>query len=375
MRDEGMSALAPRKPTIGEHSGDLTTLTGRIMTRYRLMVAILCGATLLGGAAADEADVSVRRVDAWANLFAGQPSRMTCEVTSKQPGEATLSWSLVVSGGVLARGEKGVTLNVDRPVEVSWEVDLPDVKPGLVVPATLRLALRARKGSSEFAPVDTDVALAICSPDPTALRGAWLKSLDIVLFDPAKRTADLFERSRIPCRVAFEPRCAGLTRGLILYGEGTDPSRLDSVWSAAIEAASAGRRVLVMSSPGVNVPLEGLLASTDDSMRSVSLKRNDVIQQLDKRLDATAWPKPGRLVSSSLHWSVRGDQPCVEFRDDAAGWSWLEIRYRSGGRLIWLGFGLTESWEATPAPRYLLLNVLESLSTDKFRLEGIQNEN
>ncbi|MBC7821150.1 MAG: hypothetical protein IAG10_30045 [Planctomycetaceae bacterium] len=300
---------------------------------------------------------------------------MTCEVSSKQAGDAMLSWSLVVSGGVIARGEKGVTLDVARPVKVAWDADLPEVKPGLIVPATLRLAVHPRDGSPKFEPVEENVVLSICSPDATALRGEWLKSLDIVLFDPAERTADVFERNRIPCRVANDPQCAGLTKGLILYGEGIDPARLDAVWSAAVEAAAAGRRVLVMASPGAAVPMEGLLASSDDSIRSISLKRSDIIRELDKRLDATAWPKPGRLVASSLHWTVRGEQPRVEFRDDAEGWSWLHIRHRSGGRLIWLGFGLAESWDATPTARYLLLKVLEDLSTDKPIVEGKQNEN
>ena len=326
-------------------------------------------------ALADEPDVSVRRVDSWTNLFAGKPAKMTCEVALKQAGEAALSWSLVVSGGVIARGEKAVTLNADRAVEVSWDVEIPEVKAGLIVPATLRLAVRPQAGSPKFEPVVADVSLSVCSPDATALRSEWLKSLDIVLFDPAERTADAFERSGIPCRVAGEPQCAGLTKGLILYGEGIGPARLDAVWAAAVEAASAGRRVLVMSSPNATVPIEGLLASADDSIHSVSLKRNDVIRELDKQLDATAWPKPGRLAASSLHWSVRGGQPRIEFRDDAEGWTWLQVRYRNGGRLIWLGFGLAESWEATPTARYLLLNVLEELSTDKPVLEGKQDEN
>lgn len=324
---------------------------------------------------AAEPNVSVRRVDSWTNLFAGKPASMSCEVSSKQAGEATLLWSLVVSGGVIARGEKAVTLNVARAVEVAWDVDLPEVKPGLIVPATLRLAVHPQGGSPKFEPVEENVVLSICSPDATALRGEWLKSLDIVLFDPAQRTADVFERNRIPCRVADDPQCAGLTKGLILYGEGINPARLDAVWSAAIEAASAGRRVLVMASPGAVVPMEGLLASSTDSLRSVSLKRNDIIRELDKRLDATAWPKPGRLVASSLHLSVRGEQPRVEFRDDAEGWSWLHVRHRSGGRLIWLGFGLAESWDATPTARYLLLKVLEELATDKPVVEGKTNEN
>ena len=351
------------------------------MQVHRLIGVSLCWASLVGWTLAAESNVSVRRVDSWTNLFAGKPASMTCEVSSKQAGEATLLWSLVVSGGVVARGEKAVTLDVARPVKVAWDADLPEVKPGLIVPATLRLAVHPQAGSPKFEPVEANVVLSICSPDATALRGEWLKSLDIVLFDPAQRTADVFERNRIPCRVADDPQCAGLTKGLILYGEGIAPERLDAVWSAAVEAASAGRRVLVLASPGAAVPMEGLLASSTDSLRSISLKRNDIIRELDKQLDATSWPKPGRLVASSLHWTVRGEQPRVEFRDDAEGWSWLHVRHRSGGRLIWLGFGLVESWEATPTARYLLLKVLEDLATDKPvvegkpMLEGKQDEN
>ena len=61
----------------------------------------------------------------------------------------------------------------------------------------------------------------------------------------------------------------------------------------------------------------------------------------------------------------KGDVPHVEFRNEQDGWHWLDIRHRSGGRLLWLGFGVTESWDATPAARYLLLKVMEEVVTDK----------
>lgn len=346
------------------------------MNIYRFsMVIIACWVNAGEWIDAAEQDLRVRRVDSWTNLFAGKPVSMACEVSSLQTGDATLSWSLVVSGGVIARGEKGVTLNADRTEEVAWEIDMPEVKAGLIAPATLQLAVRRQGGSPPSEPVETLIGLSIFSPDATVLRSEWLRSLDIVLYDPARRTSNAFERAGVPCRVVDDPQCGGLTAGLILYGESLEAARLEAVWTAAVAAAAAGRRVLVMASPGATVPMEGLLASSTDSLRSVSLKRTDIIRELDPRLDATAWSKPGRLVASSLHWRVLGEQPCVEFRDNAEGWQWLDVRHRSGGRLIWLGFGLVESWDATPTARYLLLKVLEDLATDKPVVEGKHNEN
>lgn len=331
--------------------------------------------SLCGNALAAEPSVRVKRADLWTNLFAGKRTAFKSEIPSKHAGDATFSWSLVVARGVVARGEQQITLNVDRAVEVAWEMDLPEVKPGLIIPATLRLVVHAREGSPKFEPATEDFELSICSSDATALRDEWLKSLDIVLFDPAKHTAEVFKESDIPYQVAEDPQCADLTKGLIVYGERIEPDRLDTVWSAAKEAAAGGRRVLVLGSPGGTIPIGGLLDSSTDALFAVSFKRNEIIRELDKRLDAAAWPKPGRLVTTSLHWTVREDQPHIEFRDDVHGWPWLDVRHRNGGRLIWLGFGLAESWDATPTARYLTLKVFEELMTDKPPLEGKPNAN
>ena len=341
------------------------------------MTAMICrlGFVLfIATVTAEEPKVAVQRRDAWTNLFAGKSARLTCEVIAKQDGGATLQWSVAVAGAVIARGEQAVDFQADETKGVSWDVELPELRAGVVAEASLEIGLRARDGSPPFEAVPVRVPLLVSSPEVTAQRAEWLKSCELVLFDPAGKTADAFARSRIPHRVAEEPQCAHLSPGLIVYGEGIDEERLEAVWRAAVEAAVSGRRVLVLSSPRAAVPVERLMTPQEDAVESIRLRRSDIITLWDKRWDAIEWPAPGRLVASSLHWTARGDVPLVEFRNDRDGWHWLDVRHRNGGRLMWSGWGIVESWEATPMARLVLVKMLEELSLDRHLKEGLKHD-
>ena len=319
--------------------------------------------------------VSIQQSEPETAYFAGRPASVSFDFTSDLTGKATLAWSLNSFRATIARGELPVELQAGEAAKVGWKMDLPDVKAGTVVSATLHLRLQPQDQSPPFEFVDHRIELSICSPDAIALQMEWLKSLDLVLFDPTQQTADAFQRTGIPYRTADDPQCSGLSSGLIVYGEGIDPRQLNAVWKAAVEAATAGRRVIVLTSPGATVPTEGLITSSTDSIQSVALKKRDeAIGELDRRFVATAWPKSEHQVTSSLELVAHGDQPLVVFREETKGWQFLQVQYRTGGRLIWLGWDTVDSWDATPLPRYLLLKLLEDLTTDAPALKGKQNE-
>ena len=336
----------------------------RIRRLFATVLALLSAgiAAIANEPLTDKPDVQVATANPWTNLFAGRSTKLDCVVTSQQARDANLFWSLSVDRTVIARGEQAVNLSPDQPETASLKLRIPDVREGLSLPATLQLSVHPREGSPTFEPVTNIIALRVFSPDATAHRNEWLKSLDIVLFDPAKRTADAFERSGIPCRIADEPRCHELTTGLVIYGEDIEPSQLAATWQAASEAAASGRQVIVLSSPGFSLPSERVLESGNQSQLSVSFHRREILTKLDQNLDATSWPVPGRILTSSLHMTAENNVPQVQFRNDENGWHWLDARYHSGGRLVWLGFGIIESWNSTPAARYLLLRIFEHVS-------------
>ncbi len=352
-----MKRLIPRNPYINAEESRSCRLFGAVLVLLFTGIAANACDPL-----ADKPAVQVALAHPWTNLFAGRSTKVDCVITSQQARDATLFWSLSVDRAVIARGEQAVALLPDQPETALLELQIPDVREGLILPATLQLDVHPRAGVPKLEPVTNSVALQVFSPDATAQRNEWLKSLDIVLFDPAKRTADAFKRSGIPCRIADEPRCHELTNGLVIYGEGIEPSQLAATWQAANEAAESGRQVITLSSPGISLPSEDVLESRNQSLLSVALHGREMITKLDQNLDAKLWPTPGRLVTSSLQMTSKDDVPQVQFRNDENGWHWLDVRYHSGGRLVWLGFGIIESWDATPAARYLLLRIFEHVS-------------
>jgi hypothetical protein len=190
-----------------------------------------------------------------------------------------------------------------------------------------------------------------------------LKSFEITLFDPAQKTATALAEAQIPYQLTDSPKGSGAA--LMVYGEGIEPSRQTACWQAAMDQAASGRKVILLASSGGHIDLTGLMTTSAVGPKAVLLRRSDVIRELDKRLDAKAWQAPGRIVASSLHWSVKGNSPQLDLREDQQGWPWLDVRYPNGGRLVWTGMGVIESWEATPAARYLFVKLLEEVMVEK----------
>ena len=111
--------------------------------------------------------------------------------------------------------------------------------------------------------------------------------------------------------------------------------------------------MICLAPSGGEMAIPGSEGSDLPAPASITLRRNDVISGLDKRLDALAWPADGNVVASRL--LLKGDRNRVVAevvggqRDSepgrvgpvtGGGWPWMEIGFLDGP---WAG------WQ--PAPR------------------------
>ena len=124
---------------------------------------------------------------------------------------------------------------------------------------------------------------------------------------------------------------------------------------------SRGIPVLILASANGEFPFPD---ERTDSV-AVQLKKADVIRELDKRLDTSAWTK-GSSQASGLRIEARSTDVVSVIADGQTGWPWCEwrIESQSGKRalLIWCGFGIIRSWDDGPTPRFLLSALLDRLS-------------
>jgi hypothetical protein len=209
----------------------------------------------------------------------------------------------------------------------------------------------------------------IFSRNPFAGRSEWIESVRITLFDPDGETAEAFQETGIPfAHVRRTAVLAELSEGLLIVGEGVSFEEYRGLPETVARVAASGVPVLCLA------PAEGALAmpGTGDSEQSrptrMSLRREDVIRELDKQLDSVAWPPDGRIVASRMGIQASRQGVVLEvLADGAAGseaaWPWIEVRYpKNNSSLLFCGFPIIRQWEAGPAPRFLLARIIERLS-------------
>jgi hypothetical protein len=203
--------------------------------------------------------------------------------------------------------------------------------------------------------------------DPFADRSEWLKSLKITLFDPEGKTAEVLEKIRVPFTFTKNTSALDeLSEGLLVIGEGTAWKDYRSLGETMVKAAARGVPVLCLAPGEGTLVLPGTEGADLPAPESLTLRQEDIITELDKRLDATAWPPAGKIAASRLAIKSDRDQVVAEVSQAARAWPWLEMRYPAPkGRLLICGFGIIRQWEATPAARYLLSELFVRLTAKK----------
>jgi hypothetical protein len=94
-------------------------------------------------------------------------------------------------------------------------------------------------------------------------------------------------------------------------------------------------------------------------------RRNDVIVELDKRLDSDRWPPDGKTFDAGLEVASNRGRVSLVVTESPQTWPWLDVVYPCGGRLIVCSFRVVQCWQAGPTPRYLLARILEEIPQRK----------
>ncbi|MEI6149597.1 MAG: hypothetical protein WCS01_10905, partial [bacterium] len=302
----------------------------------------------------------------WANLFAGKEAVLHATLDG-EPFEGRVAWQFSADGRTLARGERAVKTAAGGRETVEIRLAVPEVNPGVIMATKLTVSAFASGTAKEAGSVER--TLWVFPPDPFTGRVEWLKKLDIRLFDPVGATAKLFDEFKIPYAAVRNVDALGEPKdGVLVVGEGVSFRDYRGLGDGLMKAAAAGWPILCIAPAGGEITLPVTGSPEMPEPKSVTLRRQDIITQLDKRLDACGWKTDGKSAGSGL--KLRGDRGPVaaEVVSQAGAWPWMEMTFDKGrGKLVVCGFGIVGAWAESPTPRFLFVKVLEQVSGSKMR--------
>ena len=113
----------------------------------------------------DEAGVSIERLEPWSTVFAETKIKIPCRLHSMSGFAGRLVWGLSTNENItLSRGELAVTQQENDESDVAFELTVPDVKPGLILPTKLAIHLVADGNKQPIASLECPIW--IYPPDP-----------------------------------------------------------------------------------------------------------------------------------------------------------------------------------------------------------------
>jgi hypothetical protein len=312
----------------------------------------------------------VEPASARTNMFAGRGVVFGTIVRGGDAVDGKLVWALTVASRALASGAVAVRHAAADTTVAPVTIEVPAVREGVVVDATLTIALVDAAGTR----------LGTCSrpvrifpDDPFADRKAWLASRRITLVDPSGRTEEVFRAAAVPFTlVPADGDVAAVGAALVVVGEGTSWVEHPGLPRALARLAARGVNVLCLAPLDGSMPLPGTADEPGACVaKSVSLRRADVIAECDARLDAVDWhglPDQGDAVVSRLSVAADGAAVIARAGDRPIGWPWLEATLAPtdtdvpAGTMIVCGLGIVAHWDETPAARYLFAALLDRLA-------------
>lgn len=318
-------------------------------------------AVAYAGTARAEQQLSVRPVERWSGIFADRRVEFNYVVAAEEPFQGRLEWAFSVGPRTIARVERAVDAAPRRPVRVAVPLRMPHVKQGVILQA--RLVVSVHQNNAVGKAVEHEKRIWIFPDDPLTDRSEWLENLKITLFDPEEKTTSIFEEANIPFKVARNvASLEELREGLVVVGEGASLEDYRDLPETMLRLASSGLPVLCLALSEGAVEISATSDRLRIRPRAISLRRRDVIAELDKHLDAVAWPHC-KMAVGALALRIEADRVLAEVSQGGRTWPWVEVDYqKKDGRLLVCGFGVIEHWESGPTPRFLLVCMFERLT-------------
>ena len=332
---------------LGNHSKSVTAVLGLL--------------AIWNVAVADAEEMTISPRDADSGVFGDTRVERVYRIQGQNQTSAVLGWSLVSQRRILARGETPFTIDSSGSAEVSVPLAVPPVNPGVILKAELKVSVYG--GAFEGEAAAHRRPLWIFPRDAFAGRSQWLRSLEIVLFDPAGDTAAVFDRAAIPYRRITRPQQLD-SGGLAVVGEGLAIDQHAGLASAIFTAAQCGKPVLWLAPAAGRFALPGASENSEAIPQAMLFHDLDILAELDERLDRDIWAAPGRgpsLMALRCHQA----SVVVEIGTGQGDWPWFQMQYAEpAAKLVVCGPPLIASWQESPTPRFLLLRILETLDHD-----------
>lgn len=314
-------------------------------------------ALLLTATAADESTAIVREPP-WSCWFGGRTITLRYRIAAPAAAERRASWSFSLYDRTAARREAVVPAAPGRAAILEFDVELPQNRPGVVIPASAALAIDAGPRLEH--------RLWIFPEDPFDERRSALAAMKIALFDPPQRTARLFTQWRVPFRpLRSMTELTGVEQGMVVIGEGLSFREWRTLPRTILETAARGVPVLCLAPADGEMPIPGMADVGTSRPTGMCFRQADIITAFDKRLD-TAWPPDGRAAEHSIELLAGRSGMIGRSVSGDSGWPWLEFTFPTPrGRLTLCSLAIVARWDASPTPRQLLAHLLEYASSGK----------
>jgi hypothetical protein len=303
-------------------------------------------------------------IEPWSAQFAGRVVEYHATLRNAQQSTPAIGWSLMVGGRTVAAGQTDAPQPGQSDVVIKLPV--PAVKPGVALDAELRLAARIDAQS-----VTLVRQLAIFPADAFSPLRLHAERLGIVLFDPAKTTAKTLTEAGLPFKTVRTAEALEATDArLLLIAEGLPADRYNNLPAVLCSAAAKGHTAICLAPSSGRWKLPQL-SGEDPEVESVAIERGTAIKRLDKRLDAAPWPgrQHQEISSSGLVFKPKSTILEGQVKSSSDSWPWVELKYRSGGRVVFCGYRLMAAWDTNPTPRYMLARLIEQLPSAAASIE------